>query len=194
MAASRPLNFTAVAPIKFAPSINIVVPGAPFAGENPVIRGATANWLNVAAVPVAVVIVIGPEMASSGTVATSTASDTALKIAIELLNRTSRTPMKFEPKIVTLVPGPPVAGMNAEIAGDRALAANVFGRIVANKIATAAFKPFLLCEITIFFLPAETRTDHAPCVNRLAHRISRRLRRFFPPLSERRNSTRNAQL
>src|SRR5262245_4965379 len=42
-AAARPLNFTAVAPVKARPEIVMAVPGAPAVGENVVIAGATAK-------------------------------------------------------------------------------------------------------------------------------------------------------
>jgi hypothetical protein len=63
------LNVTAVAPLKFAPLIVTLVPTDPFAGVKLVIVGATMKLLVLVAVPPGVVTLIGPVVASAGTVA-----------------------------------------------------------------------------------------------------------------------------
>ena len=67
-AAAVPLNVTAVAPVKFAPLTTTLAPGAPLAGVNPVIRGATMKLVALVAVPFGVVTLIEPVVAFAGTV------------------------------------------------------------------------------------------------------------------------------
>jgi hypothetical protein len=64
-----PLNFTAVAPLKFLPLIVTIVPAAPLVGVKLVIVGATVKLLALVAVPAVVVTLKGPVVALSGTVA-----------------------------------------------------------------------------------------------------------------------------
>jgi hypothetical protein len=66
-----PLNFTAVAPLKFAPVIVTLIPTAPLVGEKLVIDGAgmTVKLLALVPVPPAVVTLIVPVVAPDGTVA-----------------------------------------------------------------------------------------------------------------------------
>src|SRR6185369_2092038 len=68
-AATVPLNFTALAPVKFNPVIETLAPAGPLAGENPSIRGATAKLEPLVAVFNGVVTLIGPVVAPTGTVA-----------------------------------------------------------------------------------------------------------------------------
>src|SRR5258706_12692059 len=71
-AALTPLNFTAVAPVKFVPLICTLVPTCPVTGVKLVIVGGlavTVNALGLVAVPAAVVTVSAPLAAPCGTVA-----------------------------------------------------------------------------------------------------------------------------
>jgi hypothetical protein len=63
------LNVTAVAPLKFAPLIVTLAPTRPLVGVKLVIVGATMKLLVLVAVPPGVVTLIGPVVASAGTVA-----------------------------------------------------------------------------------------------------------------------------
>ena len=67
--ALMPLNRTDVTPAKLAPAIVMLVPGAPFGGVNPVIRGATVKVPALVAVPTGVVTWIRPVVALAGTTA-----------------------------------------------------------------------------------------------------------------------------
>jgi hypothetical protein len=67
--AFRPLNFTAVAPVKFVPLIVTIVPTAPLVGAKLVIVGATTKLVALVAVPPGVVTLRGPVVAVAGTVA-----------------------------------------------------------------------------------------------------------------------------
>jgi hypothetical protein len=67
--ALMPLNRTDVTTPKLAPEIVTLEPGAPFAGVNPVIRGATVKVPALAAVPPGVVTWIRPVVAFAGTMA-----------------------------------------------------------------------------------------------------------------------------
>ena len=67
-----PLNFTAVAPVKFVPLIVTLAPTAPRIGVKLVIVGAapvTVKLPALVAVPLAVVTLSGPVVAPAGTVA-----------------------------------------------------------------------------------------------------------------------------
>src|SRR5258706_4236472 len=71
-AALTPLNFTAVAPVKFVPLIVTVVPTCPVTGVKLVIVGGlavTVNALGLVALPADVVTVSAPLVAPFGTVA-----------------------------------------------------------------------------------------------------------------------------
>jgi len=64
-----PLNFTAVAPVKFAPLIVTLVPTGPFVGVKLAIVGAIVKLPALVAVPTAVVTLSGPVVAPAGAVA-----------------------------------------------------------------------------------------------------------------------------
>ena len=63
------LNLTAVVPVKLAPVIATLAPAAPPTGANPANRGATMKALTLVAEPKSVSTLIGPVLASAGTVA-----------------------------------------------------------------------------------------------------------------------------
>ena len=65
LAALVPLNFTAVAPVKFVPVIVTLAPAGPLAGVKLVIVGGTGTvkLLALVAVPPGVVTLIGPVVA-----------------------------------------------------------------------------------------------------------------------------------
>jgi hypothetical protein len=67
--ALTPLNFTAVAPVKFKPLIVTTVPTGPMAGVKLVILGATVKGAALVAVPPGVVTLSGPVVAPAGTAA-----------------------------------------------------------------------------------------------------------------------------
>src|SRR5262245_31489016 len=64
----------------------------------------------LAAVPDTVVMAMGPVVAPAGTVALVWVAESAVKVALVPLKLTAVAPMKFVPVIVTIVPGPPLAG------------------------------------------------------------------------------------
>ncbi len=68
-------------------------------------------------VPADVVTEIGPLVAPPGTVAEICDAETTVKDADVPLNAPSSRPVKFEPEIVTAVPGGPLVGENDETAG-----------------------------------------------------------------------------
>ena len=63
--------------------------------------------------------VIGPDTAPAGTVARTSTSETAVNPPTTPPNRTSVTPVRFVPAIVTIVPAAPVVGRMALISGAR---------------------------------------------------------------------------
>jgi len=122
VAASVPLNFTEVAPVRFVPVIVTVVPTRPLPGENEEIVGAgvtavTSKLDELVAVPPAVVTSIGPSVAPLGTVAVIDVADSTVKDALVPLNVTDDAPVKFVPVIVTPVPTGPLVGVNDEMVG-----------------------------------------------------------------------------
>jgi hypothetical protein len=84
--AEVPLNFTAVAPVRFAPLMATLVPGAPLAGVKLVIRGATVKLVALVAVPPGVVTLIGPVVAFAGTAAVICVLLLTMNVAASPLN------------------------------------------------------------------------------------------------------------
>ena len=115
-----PLNFTAVAPVKFAPVIVTLVPTGPLVGEKLVIEGGgiTVKLLALVAVPPTVVTLIVPLVALDGTVAVICVAEfTVNVVALVPLKLTAVAPVKLAPVIVTLVPTGPLAGEKLVIEG-----------------------------------------------------------------------------
>lgn len=117
--ALTPLKLTLVAPVKFAPVIVKLVPTMPLVGEKFVIVGGkvTMKLLVLVAVPLGVVTLISPVVATLGTVAAIEVSDTTLKVAVTLLKMTEVAPVKLLPLIVTAVPIVPLVGEKLVIFG-----------------------------------------------------------------------------
>ena len=90
--AEVPLNFTAVAPVRFAPLMATLVPGAPLAGVKLVIRGATVKLVALVAVPPGVVTLIGPVRGVAGTVAVICVPLLTMNVAASPLNLTAVAP------------------------------------------------------------------------------------------------------
>lgn len=67
--AALPLNFTELTPVKLVPVIVTLAPAEPLVGEKSVIVGATPKLLALVNVVVAVVTVMRPVVAPTGTVA-----------------------------------------------------------------------------------------------------------------------------
>jgi len=113
------LNLTSVASVKFVPLIVTTVPTGPKVGENEVIVGAPAilKFIELVAVPLGVVTLMGPVVAPDGTVAVIFSDEFTVKLAPTPLNVTDVTPSKFVPLIVTAAPGNPEVGENEVIVG-----------------------------------------------------------------------------
>jgi hypothetical protein len=122
-AALTPLNFTAVAPVKFVPLICTPVPTGPAAGVKLVMVGGlggvavTVKAPGLVAVPAAVVTLTDPVVAPPGTVAWMVVSEVTEKAAFVPLKVTAVAPVKFVPAIVTLVPTGPLVGVKLEMVG-----------------------------------------------------------------------------
>jgi hypothetical protein len=87
-----------------------VVPTVPLDGVKPLIAGATANELAVAAEPPGVVTEIGPDVAPLGTVAVIWVGETTAKEALVPAKVTPEAPENPLPEIVTVVPTVPLGG------------------------------------------------------------------------------------
>ena len=130
------LNFTSVAPVKFVPVITTEVPPGPLFGTNDVIVGAagavTVKLGPLVAVPNGFVTLIWPVVAPDGTVAVIAVPVGFQEnvVAFVVLNLTAVVPTKFDPLIVTDVPGGPLAGEKLEIVGaheDETVKSSVLG-------------------------------------------------------------------
>ena len=114
----KPLNATAVVPVKPEPLTVTLVPTGPEVGENDVITGpapfvVTVKLVELVPVPSAFATAIGPVVAPTGTVAWMLVSLTTVKLrAAVLLNVTPVAPVKFVPVIWTFVPTGPLVGVN----------------------------------------------------------------------------------
>ncbi len=119
-AAVVPLNFTPVAPVKFAPVTVTLVPVCPLVGEKLVIVGAaklTVKLLAEVAVPCGVAIEIFPVIAALGTVAVTLVALTTVNVAAAPPIVTEVAPLKCVPVTVTKVPAPPLVGLKLLMAG-----------------------------------------------------------------------------
>ena len=115
--AATPLNFTALAPVKFVPVIVTTVPAAPLVGVKLAIVGGTTKLAELVAVPPAVVTLSGPVVTPAGAVAWIEVVEATEKPAATPLNFTAVAPAKFVPVIVTTVPAPPFVGVKLAIVG-----------------------------------------------------------------------------
>jgi hypothetical protein len=77
----------------------------------------TRKCFALVAVPVGVVMLIEPLVAPFGTTAVISEPEVAVKEAAVPSNVTAVAPVRFEPLIVTAVPGDPLAGENELIVG-----------------------------------------------------------------------------
>jgi hypothetical protein len=112
--AGVPLNWTAVAPLKFAPVMTTEAPKLPPAGLKAVMAGdVTLKWLALVEVPPGDVTAIGPVVVPAGTVAVTWVSESTAKlVALTPLKVTAVAPVKLLPVIVTVVPTGPATGEN----------------------------------------------------------------------------------
>ena len=115
-----PLKETAVAPVKLDPVIVTVELIGPLEGEKEVIvgGGSTVKLVVLVPVPLAVVIVIGPVVVPTGTVAVICVGESTTKFgALIPLKLTAVAPVKSVPVITTVDPIAPDEGVIASIAG-----------------------------------------------------------------------------
>jgi hypothetical protein len=121
LAALVPLNCTSVALLNPDPMIVTIVPALPLTGEKLFILGKTVKASVLVAVPAAVVTLIGPLVANTGTVTLIEVGDSTVKGAFTLtltpLNFTDCTELNPEPVIVTAVAAVPLAGERLFITG-----------------------------------------------------------------------------
>ena len=99
--AGVPLNFTDVAPVKFAPLMVTLVPARPLVGLKLVMRGATVNVATLVTVPPVVVTEMVPDSAAGGTIAVIWVALSTVKTAVSVLNFTAVAPMNAVPVITT---------------------------------------------------------------------------------------------
>ena len=114
-----PLNFTAVAPVKFAPVMVTVVPIVPLVGVKLVIDGPVpiVKFPELATVPPHAVTEMGPVVVPEGTVAVICVDEFNVKLPAVPLKLTLEAPVKFVPVMVTLVPADPLVGVKLVIVG-----------------------------------------------------------------------------
>jgi len=115
-----PLNFTAVAPVKFVPVIVTLAPTNPLVGEKLVIVGAgtvSEKLLAETAVPCGVTMEIFPVTAPLGTTAVTLVALNTENAAAAPPIVTEVAPLKFVPVTVTEVPTAPLVGLKLVIVG-----------------------------------------------------------------------------
>ena len=114
---AKPANFTAVAPVKFAPVIVRFEPVAPAAGLKEAIAGdVVTKHVSLVMGVVFDTIAIGPLVAPPGTAVVISVGDTTLNEVTEVpLNFTSVTSAKLVPVMYTLAPSAPVVGSNRRL-------------------------------------------------------------------------------
>jgi hypothetical protein len=118
--ARRPLNVTAVAPMKPVPLTTTGVPTPPLSGEIPVTVGATCTVSAFALVakPPTFTTTMGPLVALSGTIAVILVAELTVKVAgEEPLKVTRNAPVKLAPLILTLAPTTALDGVKLVIRG-----------------------------------------------------------------------------
>ena len=106
-----PLNVTRVAVVKLPPRMSTLVPTAPLVGVNELIVGAalmTVNEDELQALPPDVATETLPVVAPLGTVAWISVSESTVRPATAPLNVTEVAPVKFAPRMSTLVPTGPL--------------------------------------------------------------------------------------
>ena len=122
--AVTPLNVTAVVPARLNPVSVTTVPAGPLSGHSDVTDDTivSAVVLTASAVPR---IESGPVKASLGTVAVICVGETTVKVAfaVEPVNATVLTDVRFVPVIVTVPPGEAVVGVKELIVGGAAKSA-----------------------------------------------------------------------
>ena len=124
--AVAPLNFTAMTSVKFVPRTVTRVPAKPLAGEKLAMRGAAMNLILLTAVPVAVVTLIGPVIALSGTTVMICVGAVTVKLALVPPNFTAVVPVKLMPSIMTLAPGNAAAGEKLVMIGESDVTIKLF--------------------------------------------------------------------
>ena len=120
-AASVPLNFTAVAAVRFVPEIVTFVPTTPAPGDTKVIVGGWTTVklpLDVALPPGAVTETVPLVVPSATRAAVICVAESTLKLVAAVpWNVTAVAPERFAPVIVTVWPTGPVVGVKLEIVG-----------------------------------------------------------------------------
>jgi hypothetical protein len=172
--AETPWNVTLVAPVKFVPVIVTDVPTGALVGEKEVTVGlaeaVTVKCWELVAVPSGVVTLIGPVVASEGTVALILVFEVALKVADTPLNVTLVAAIRSVPVIVTDVPTGPLIGENEEIVGAAAqdggaiaIAVTVIPATTAARMRLALLRPAMAGLPSTTYVASRTGwfTDHA---------------------------------
>lgn len=112
-----PLKRTSVTLERLTPLIVTNVPTGPDSGVKEVIFGFRVKLVALVAVPLGVVIDIGPDVAVTGTVAPMEVSDVIVNVADTVLNFTDVAPLKLVPVIVIASPALPDVGVKESIFG-----------------------------------------------------------------------------
>lgn len=128
--ASTPPNFTEVAPVKLNPDKVTVLPLPELVGENELITGE-ATQVNplLLAVPPPVVTLTLPEEPPATVAVIEVELFTEYEVAAVPPKLTAVAPLKLVPVMVTVVPLPPVVGVNEVMVGGGII--NVAAKVVA---------------------------------------------------------------
>ncbi len=127
--AATPPTVTEFAPVKFAPIMEIVAPGAAEVGEKLMMVGAGGRTVKVVrplvTVPPGVVMLITPVLAPLGTVMLTVPSRFTVKVAATPPMLTLLAPVRFVPVTVMTVPAAPEAGEKLVMVGAGVVTVNL---------------------------------------------------------------------
>ena len=114
------INFTLLAPVKFAPVIVTCASTMPLLGlKEAIVGGGTVKSSVLVAVPPAVITLTLPVEAPFGTVAVICVAESSVNVAAIPLNFTLLVAVKFVPVIVTCVPCRPLVGVKEVSVGGK---------------------------------------------------------------------------
>jgi hypothetical protein len=122
-----------------------------------VVTVVTVKFVELVAVPLGVVMEIGPVVAPEGTVALIRVAFCTVKVAETPLKRTAVAPVKFVPLILTEVPTGPLVGLNDVIVGAPVAVTVKFVELVAVPVGVVTrIGPVVapVGTVTVILVPA----------------------------------------
>jgi hypothetical protein len=156
-----PLSLTAVAPLKSEPVMVITVPTGPLVGLKEVMVGASTVTVKDAeevAVPPAVVTLMVPVVAETGTTVVICVALTTVKVVVTPLKRTAVAPVKFVPVNVTDVPAGPLVGLKEVMVGAGTVTVNDVEEVAVPLGVVTLIAPVVAAAGTVQVICVELTT------------------------------------